>query len=68
MIQKNMKTTTWRTKCKCGQDIYYHPQKLILETNKETEVDLCKRIVFLTCCSKCKRTLDYEFPTEFDKI
>lgn len=63
-----MKTTTWKTRCKCGEDVYYYPQKLLLETHKQSEVDMSKRIVSLTCCSKCKNTRDYEFPTEFEKI
>ena len=30
-----MNTTTWKTKCKCGEDVYYYPQKLLLETQKK---------------------------------
>jgi hypothetical protein len=63
-----MNTTTWKTKCKCGENVYYYPQKLLLETQKQPEVDMAKRIVSLTCCSECKKTRDYEFPTEFEKI
>jgi len=64
-----MKTTIWKTKCKnCGEDVYYYPQKLVLETHKETEVNLNTRIVSLTCCSNCKKTFDYEFPKQFIKI
>jgi hypothetical protein len=63
-----MKTTTWKTKCKCGEDVYYHPQKLLLETHTQPEVDMSRRIVSLTCCSDCKRTIDYEFPKQFEQI
>ena len=63
-----MKTTTWKTTCKCGEDVYYYPQKLILETHKDYDVNMNKRIVSLTCCSSCKKTFDYEFPKQFIKI
>lgn len=62
-----MNTTTWK-KCKCGEYVYYYPQKLLLETQKQPDVNMTKRIVSLTCCSDCKKTRDYEFLTEFKKI
>ena len=58
-------TTTWESKCRCGNDIFYYPAKLLLETTKDIDnFNLKKRIVSLTC-SSCKKIIDYEFPTVF---
>ena len=63
------KDKTYETKCrKCGESIYFYPRKLLLETNNQPEVSLDKRIITLTCCSGCHKTLDYEFPLEFNSI
>ena len=62
------KITTWRTVCLCGEYVLYYPQKLVLETNKQPEVDMSARIVHLTCCGGCKKTIGYDFPSEFIKI
>jgi hypothetical protein len=53
---------------KCGNDIYYYPAKLVLESN--TEIDLTeKRLITLTCSDgKTKHTSDYEFPKQFIEI
>lgn len=67
MIQKN-KTTTWHTLCSCGENVYYHPAKLLLETKNENKVDMSRRIISLTCSNNCKKTIDYEFPKQFNQI
>lgn len=65
------KTITYKTKatakCKCGEDVYYYPKKLLLETNKEIVLTDENRVVSLTC-SWCEKTLDYNFPSDFEKI
>lgn len=58
----------FKTICKCGEEIYYYPQKLVLETNKDIVVDSDVRSISLTCCSGCKKIRDYVFPSEFIKI
>lgn len=64
-----MKTTTWETKCHCGEKVYYYPQKLVLETKIETdEINMERRLVSLTCCTNCNKTYDYIFPEQFNKI
>jgi hypothetical protein len=62
------KTITYKVKCKCGEHIYYYPQKLLLETNNEIELTDESRVISLTCCNGCKKTSDYVFPSDFEKI
>jgi hypothetical protein len=54
---------------KCGNDLYYYPAKLVLETTKEIVIGKDKRIISL-CCSdgNIKHTLEYVFPEEFETI
>jgi len=46
----------WKTECKCGESVYYYPQKLLLETTNNIKNNINKRIISLTCCSGCKKT------------
>ena len=56
----------FKTTCKwCSEEIYYFPQKLVLETNKDIVIGSDTRIISLTCSSGCKKTINYQFPEQF---
>lgn len=53
---------------KCGNNIYYYPAKLVLESNKDIVLPE-KSIITLTCSDgETKHTSDYEFPKQFELI
>jgi hypothetical protein len=70
------KTSTWRVKegCrKCKSPAYYYPAKLLLEVTgfREAPDETSKRTISCTCTGEndnVKHTLDYSFPSEFEKI
>lgn len=62
-----MKTQTWETKCsKCGDRVFYYPQKLVMETNKDFQININEVRCITLSCSFCGNTHDYIFPKEFN--
>ncbi len=70
------KTSTWKVKdgCRrCKSPAYYYPAKLLLESqsSRELTANSANRNVSVSCTGEndgSKHTLDYIFPTDFEKI
>lgn len=71
-----MKTTTWKSICKCGEPVYYYPVKLLLEgDNPSIDVVISKLKLLdrnyhisIKCCGGYESTIDYRFPKDFTQF
>ena len=61
-----MKTQTWKAVCrKCNDNVYYYPVNFL---NYESNIVSMEPRILHIKCDTCEKTIDFEFPKEFNEI